>query len=939
MLMPLRIPAETNLAAELEQWLQHIHASAAGTNEAESQDMAKLPLAEECRNDLERLAKQRSKVRKLLLQGYQETAAHKDVLWTYAKLLAAFAGHGFAAVLRKEYKKKHRRRSDTQIGGMNDSAASLDPTAESPPIVSFGWSRSNTKEASPTEDCMLWEWEQANVWWTLAVLEVYQAQQLALTAKTSPTWKKVTAHYTAAATWMAWLQQEYFGATALSNQQPTQYLWSIGHTLSWEGLQLSQALWTATAQRIGVEVFNQTVLKAKISAGAGQAYEECKTLLKENDNDAYWSAWLRHIEVWIPYCQAVSQAHQAAAHTTKHEFTLAYQRYRRATELGEECQALLNSLASNGNNLPHQVTNLLGAYLPEWQGKCAQIVEETPLAASADYDASSLPPIPPQKVTKMDLKTVTKQVESTVDGLEPPVFANLLSPDMRSQVHSFQAQMETLLKTTVRRAEEKAEAGRRALAIHNLPHALTAYQQGMGGGSATGGLPDEVWEKIDALQQSNKMNMLQQELWELKDMADMTQQTFKKINTLLDDDLNMDQEFRRQHRSYTGHNVEAVQTKYRQALQNYRQLMETASNSDAQLLKRLEELPMDTKFKLLTKSKAQLDCLLPATAPQTRAKETVDVTPLSQALAALSDLFRERDELVQELTTAVRKFNLMEFVQEVAHDPPEQTTAALQGIFQSAQESLQDMVQDIQQNMLKQTDFVKKALDENVKFVKAREEQEKYRQHANITGGSANTNRTLVMIHQAIEEVEELSKYLEEGKAFYNVVLPKLRRLQQNVEDLSTRLMIARLEYEDKERLSKQEAEDAQMAATMAGKSGPGGDPPGSGAAALPSMSESRARSTLGGVDSKDPPEAILDGVEEFRAARRPESDADDPDRWEMVHRPGAEEVAHDTPDVRVDDAKVAHLVGMDFDADRVVAALKKYDNNLEEALNELLTS
>ena len=40
-----------------------------------------------------------------------------------------------------------------------------------------------------------------------------------------------------------------------------------------------------------------------------------------------------------------------------------------------------------------------------------------------------------------------------------------------------------------------------------------------------------------------------------------------------------------------------------------------------------------------------------------------------------------------------------------------------------------------------------------------------------------------------------LSKYLEEGKAFYNVVLPKLQRLLQNVEDLSTRLTIARIPW------------------------------------------------------------------------------------------------------------------------------------------------
>jgi hypothetical protein len=54
--------------------------------------------------------------------------------------------------------------------------------------------------------------------------------------------------------------------------------------------------------------------------------------------------------------------------------------------------------------------------------------------------------------------------------------------------------------------------------------------------------------------------------------------------------------------------------------------------------------------------------------------------------------------------------------------------------------------------------------------------------------------------------------------------------------------------------------------------------------------------------------------------------------------RPGVVNVSHNEPRVRVDDEKVASLVAMDFDPDKVVAALKKYDNNVEQALNELLS-
>jgi programmed cell death 6-interacting protein len=452
-------------------------------------------------------------------------------------------------------------------------------------------------------------------------------------------------------------------------------------------------------------------------------------------------------------------------------------------------------------------------------------------------------------------------------------------------------------------------------------------------------------------------------------MADMTQQTYKQIIDQLDEDLAMDGSFRREHPRYKSHDVKVVQTKYRQALQNYETLMETAKTSDSHLLNRLEELPTDPKIKLLSFRKSQLDCLLPSSTGGGGRKSDVDVQPLNQALEDLSDLFRERDELVQELTTAVQKFNLMDFVQEVVLDPAEQSTSALQGIFQSVQESLEDMVQDIQQNMERQTELVKHALDENVKFVRAREEAEDVQRQRSATNGGAvhASNRTMVMIHQALEEVDELSKYLEEGKAFYNVVLPKLKRLRQNVEDLSTRLTIARFEYEDQERQSRQEAEDAQMAASMANSGGGGGTTANdlSGAA---SASPSNRASGDGIADLNLSSSSLLDAPQvgigipasddeeedskmhpsmSPRPARRPEADNGDSDH-RMVSRPHsgggprhgvASAVSHQEPArVHVDDAKVAHLVGMDFDPEQVVEALSMYDNNLEQALNFLLS-
>ena len=50
------------------------------------------------------------------------------------------------------------------------------------------------------------------------------------------------------------------------------------------------------------------------------------------------------------------------------------------------------------------------------------------------------------------------------------------------------------------------------------------------------------------------------------------------------------------------------------------------------------------------------------------------------------------------------------------------------------------------------------------------------------------------------------------------------------------------------------------------------------------------------------------------------------------------EQVSHvDGPTVRVDDEKVANLVAMGFDPEQVVSALRRCDNNVDQALNNLL--
>ena len=76
--------------------------------------------------------------------------------------------------------------------------------------------------------------------------------------------------------------------------------------------------------------------------------------------------------------------------------------------------------------------------------------------------------------------------------------------------------------------------------------------------------------------------------------------------------------------------------------------------------------------------------------------------------------------------------------------------------------------------------------------------------------------RTLIMLEEALEEMEQFTAHWQQGEAFYQGVIPKLQKLQQQVSEVSTRFAIDRCEYDDQLARSTQEAKDAAMAARLA---------------------------------------------------------------------------------------------------------------------------
>jgi hypothetical protein len=313
-----------------------------------------------------------------------------------------------------------------------------------------------------------------------------------------------------------------------------------------------------------------------------------------------------------------------------------------------------------------------------------------------------------------------------------------------------------------------------------------------------------------------------------------------------------------------------------------------------------EVLDQDPKFKLLQFGKSQLDRLLPGSDD---GRAAIDTTQLSRLLVELSNLFHDRDSTLEALKEEIRKYDIRAKVSQVNPASPT-ADQDYQLAVKQAQKSFSGIAYEIQLNIDRQSELMEVIMEENEWFMDARD----------AGANTAASESCIAMIEDAIDEIEQLSQHMKEGKDFYEVVIPKLENLKHQVGDASVRLTVERCEFEDSHNNNagrrQQEIDDARMAASLAGGTGaPTTDRP-----------------------SRDSREHPLTG----------HPDADYQGRADVsptASHPGFEAVSHAQPQVRVDDEKLASLVAMDFDPDKVVEALRKYDNNVEQALNELLSS
>jgi hypothetical protein len=778
--------------------------------------------ASECRADFQRLQNLRQRITHGLVEkdGYDEAKQVMDDLHEYYNCLLECETRGI-------------------IGAH--------------PSVNLEW------ESALTGECQMQgtlEWERANLIWNMATLEAYTASKQKLDSKVG--WSKAAQHFQNAAGWLQHIPP------------------SVAHVMDFSDtfLEFWQALLMAQSQRCVYESLAcaprpRHLLLAKLAAAAVPLFGEMETVVRRDEESSHpWlvqipslaNNWADFCRAWGMYMSSKAEHHQAITSKEKKQFGQELARLDLAFQFASLCSQYIERAPLISLQQLHKSVDGDVVVLRERMNQADQ--ENAQIHQQPVPDHNDLPEIRGEKLVNID-QPLTKLLKP-MQG--EPMFQGVTDTShLRGYVDLFHNSMDQLVNQMIGVADERTESARTTLATVNLPHSLTAYDQEQRGG----GIPIPLWDRVQAIQRERRIAKLKQDMWELRDAADMARSTYQKIESQLDFDIESDRLFREDNLGFEGHDAQEVQRDFRQSLGNYDRLLTTAQEGDAVLLKRLEQLDTNPKYKLLQFQKSQLDRLLPGSGGGSAGK-VIDTSQLRRLMVDLSSLLKEREMLLNTLQVEVENYDIQGTLQVRSGSGSEQEC---EEAVKYAQAAFDGIVYEMRANIDKQTELLNAILAENDEFMRTRE----------LQGGGAQSqsaDSVIAMIEDAIEEIEQLSKHLAEGKGFYEVVIPKLEKLQHQVGDVSARLTVERLEYDDRTDRGRQERADAEMAMRM--------------------NSDNPAPS--GSPQSQATPQNI------------------------------------GPPPFRVDDEKVATLVGMEFDPAKVVDALTKHKNDMDQALNELLS-
>lgn len=386
--------------------------------------------------------------------------------------------------------------------------------------------------------------------------------------------------------------------------------------------------------------------------------------------------------------------------------------------------------------------------------------------------------------------------ESLPRATEPPepLFVNMVPRQVKDLVTRFRDAAYSLLSTTEAEATNATNEGRALLSSVGLPGALEAYKTG-------GGIPDNLWNKIQRVQEAGGFAALHQRYQELNSFANRAHQTISDIEASLQREEETDDDFRRRNPRWDGVPSRNLNRDIKLNVDRFRSLWGQARNSDEAIVAQLRADDFESACAQLSLSRQELDKQMPRAESGPQA---VDTSALERHLVELAKLFERRNAAAARLRQLVEDDPTTRFMQEVATRRPGEE------ILQAQLRAVEELRAEVTSTIASQSAVLTDVMQEHANFERAKQRD----------ATTAERDRVIRTLEQTSTRYFNIHSQLTAGRTFYSDLQMRLTSLLQASDDLAYTQQLQRQEFEmhiarDYER-HEQEAKDHQYAMQVA---------------------------------------------------------------------------------------------------------------------------
>lgn len=230
---------------------------------------------------------------------------------------------------------------------------------------------------------------------------------------------------------------------------------------------------------------------------------------------------------------------------------------------------------------------------------------------------------------------------------EKPLFKDFTSSDIRAMVDGYRLQMNSLYMRQEEAVTTASCAARTALSVQGLPGSLEMYKSG-------GKLPDNLWHKVDQVQQLGGVPEIQRKLSEILASEASSMATFENISNIMQKENRCDDIFRSKFPQYTANIVpysdQLFQNEIKESLSSLRQAAAIAGETNINTQAEVNGAEFVSQAKVLSMSRSELSEYLNSNGTAGRSNflesVSVDTSGLEAGLVALASLIEQRDEVI-----------------------------------------------------------------------------------------------------------------------------------------------------------------------------------------------------------------------------------------------------------------------------------------------------